>query len=130
MKKRVAILCTCMLWCGILLCAQNISGGVIDAFKQGNAESLVGYLDSKVELVIDSRVLKSDKQAVGKQLAAFFTKHKVDGFLLNHQGQRNESGFMVGTLTTSSEVFRVNCFLRKSGSQYVIHQIRINASNE
>lgn len=130
MKKRVATLCTCMLWCSILLCAQNISGGLVDAFKKGNAELLIDYLDTQVELVIDSRVLKSDKKTVSKQLASFFTKNKVDDFLLNHQGKRNESSFMVGTLTTSSGTFRVNCFLRKSGSQYKIHQIRINASNE
>lgn len=130
MKKRVAILCTCMLWCGMSLCAQSIPDGLVDAFKKGNAVSLKGYLDSKVELVMDSQVFKSDRQTVSKRLAVFFTRNKVGGFLLNHQGGRNESGFMVGTLSTSSGDFRVNCFLRKSGNEYVIHQIRINKSNE
>ena len=60
----------------------------------------------------------------------FFTKNKVSGFNVNHQGKRDESSFVIGTLATTNGNFRVNCFLKKVQNQYLIHQIRIDKINE
>ena len=50
--------------------------------------------------------------------------------LMNHQGKRDESSFVIGTLTTTKGKFRVNCFLKKVQTQCLIHQIRIDKINE
>ena len=58
------------------------------------------------------------------------TENKVSGFNVNHQGKRDESSFVIGTLATTNGNFRVNCFLKKVQNQYLIHQIRIDKINE
>ena len=63
-------------------------------------------------------------------MAAFFSNHKVGSFNVNHQGKRDESGFVIGTLMTANGNFRVNCFFRKVQNKYVIHQIRIDKTDE
>jgi len=83
-----------------------------------------------VELILESRSINVDSQAAERKMASFFSGNQVSGFTVNHQGKRNESSFIVGTLTTANGNFRVNCFLRKVAGKYVIHQIRIDKTNE
>ena len=130
MKKRVVFLCICTLLCRMMLCAQHAPEGLIAAFQKGDAAALGSYLGHNVELVVDKKHSQAEKQVAGKQLTAFFTANKVSRFQIIHQGRRDESGFIIGTLVTSNGNFRVNCFFKKSENQYVIHQIRIDKSNE
>ena len=60
----------------------------------------------------------------------YSSENKVSGFNVNHQGKRDESSFIIGTLATTRGNFRVNCFLKKVENQYLIHQIRIDKINE
>ena len=60
----------------------------------------------------------------------FFAENKVSSFNVNHEGKRDESSFIIGTLGTANGNFRVNCFFRKVQNKYVIHQIRIDKTNE
>ena len=130
MKKR-AVLCCLGILLGInFLWAQNVPDGMLKAFKQGNAGALKGYLNHQVEVTIQNHPQPLDKQKAEHSLAKFFTAHPVQDFRVNHQGKRDETGFMVGTLQTQNGEFRVNCFFRKVGEKYVIHQIRIDKSNE
>lgn len=113
-----------------VLLAQDVSDGVIGAFKAGSSQRLTPYLGETVNLSIQNKSTHADKQAVEKAMAAFFSGNKVSDFLVNHRGKRDESGFVVGTLMTANGSFRVNCFLRKVRNNYVIHQIRIDKTNE
>ena len=106
MKKRVLVGMTALLLSLSLLMAQEIPAGVITAFKRGSSQELSKYMGE------------------------FFTKNKVSGFNVNHQGKRDESSFVIGTLATTNGNFRVNCFLKKVQNQYLIHQIRIDKINE
>ena len=73
---------------------------------------------------------RTDRQGAQKALTAFFTDNPVQGFKLNHESKRDESGFMIGTLTTGNGTWRVHCFFKKEQNQYCIHQIRIDPNNE
>lgn len=130
MKKRVVLFCMGILWGITFLGAQNVPDGMLAAFKEGNAGALKGSLNDQVELTIQSHSQPLDKHKTETRLADFFAAHKVQDFRINHQGKRNETGFIVGTLITSNGEFRVNCFFKKAGGKYVIHQIRIDKSNE
>lgn len=130
MKKRVGLFCAGMLLCSMFLCAQQAPEGLITAFRKGNAAAIGGYMGHKVELILGNRQAQTDKQGAGKMLEAFFAGNKVNGFQVVHQGSRDESGFIIGTLATSNGHFRVNCFFKRTGNQYIIHQIRIDKSNE
>ena len=109
MKKRVLVGMTALLLSISLLMAQEIPAGVITAFKRGT---------------------NVDKQKATAAMQEFFTENKVSGFNVNHQGKRDESSFIIGTLATTRGNFRVNCFLKKVENQYLIHQIRIDKINE
>lgn len=130
MKKRVLLGMTALLLSISLLMAQEIPEGVITAFKRGSSKELTKYMGDKVNLVLQGRSTNLDKQKATAVMQDFFTGNKVNGFTVNHQGERNESGFIVGTLATSKGKFRVNCFLKKMKGQYLIHQIRIEKINE
>ncbi len=130
MKKRVLAGMTALLLSLPLLMAQEIPAGVITAFKRGSSQELGKYMENKVNLVLQGRSTNVDKQKATATMQEFFTENKVCGFNVNHQGKRDESSFVIGTLVTTNGNFRVNCFLKKVQNQYLIHQIRIDKINE
>ena len=130
MKKRVLVGMTALLLSISLLMAQEIPAGVITAFKRGSSQELSKYMGGKVNLVLQGRSTNVDKQKATAMMQDFFTENKVSGFNVNHQGRRDESSFIIGTLATTRGNFRVNCFLKKVENQYLIHQIRIDKINE
>jgi len=130
MKKRVVLLLTGLfIWMSSIF-AQDVPVGVIVAFKKGNSQELNRYLGDKVDLIIQNRTTSADKQTAEGTMASFFSDNKVSSFNVNHQGKRDESSFVIGTLATANGNFRVNCFFRKVQNKYVIHQIRIDKTNE
>ncbi|NLZ73991.1 MAG: DUF4783 domain-containing protein [Bacteroidales bacterium] len=44
---------------------------------------------------------------------------------MKHQGDRNNSAYIIGTLITSNGEFRLNCFLKKTSENLFIDRIRI-----
>lgn len=130
MKKRVLLGMAGLLLSISLLLAQEIPAGVITAFKKGSSQELAKYLGDKVNLIIQDRSTNVDKKTAESTMAAFFTTNKVSAFDVNHQGKRDGSSFIIGTLVTSNGKFRVNCFLKKVQNQHLIHQIRIDKTNE
>ena len=129
MKKRVLLGMASLLLSVSLLMAQEIPAGVITAFKRGSSQELSKYMGDKVNLVLQGSSANVDKKATA-MMQEFFTENKVSAFDVNHQGKRDESSFVIGTLTTTKGKFRVNCFLKKVQTQYLIHQIRIDKINE
>lgn len=130
MGKRILLGTIGMLFFVSVLLAQDVPGGVAAALKKGNAQELGSYLGDKVNLIIQNRSTDSNRQTTVSTMNTFFTDNKVSSFEVNHQGKRDESGFVVGTLTTANGNFRVNCFLKKIQNKYLIHQIRIDKINE
>ena len=100
MKKRVLVGMTALLLSISLLMAQEIPAGVITAFKRGSSQELSKYMGGKVNLVLQGRSTNVDKQKATAMMQDFFTENKVSGFNVNHQGKRDESSFVIGTLTT------------------------------
>ena len=123
MKKRVVLLFASLVLGISSLWAQDTPVGVIVAFKKGNSQELNRYLADKVDLIIQNRPTNADKQTAERTMSSFFADNKVSCFDVNHQGKRDESSFIIGTLGTKNGNFRVNCFFRKVQNKYVIHQI-------
>ena len=109
-----------------ILRAQDGPGGVVLAFKKGNSKELNKYLGEKVELVIQNNSKSADKKLTESTLSSFFADNKVNSFTVNHEGNRDESSFIIGTLATTNGSYRVNCFFRRLQNKYLIHQIRID----
>ncbi|MDO4165575.1 MAG: DUF4783 domain-containing protein [Bacteroides sp.] len=130
MRKRVFILLGSLLFWASLAWAQDVPVGVVVAFKKGSSQELNRYLGDKVDLIIQNHSTNADKQTAESEMANFFSGNKVSNFNVNHHGKRDESSFVVGTLATVNGNFRVNCFFRRVQNKYVIHQIRIDKTNE
>ena len=126
MKKRLFLLSAGLLLTITMLLAQDVPVGVVSAFKKGNSQELSNYFGDHVELIIQNTPRSESKQLSESNLSSFFASNKVTGFTVNHQGNRDESSFMIGTLATATGSYRVNCFFRKLQDKYVIHQIRID----
>jgi hypothetical protein len=130
MRKRLAIFLTTLLFVTASLMAQDVPVGVIVAFKKGSSQELNKYLGDNVELLIQSTPPASGKLGAGEAMNRFFADNKVNSFNVNHQGKRDDSSFIIGTLTTAKGTFRVNCFFRRVQNKYIIHQIRIDKAND
>jgi len=131
MKKRILLLFSAFIFCVTVVMAQNMPSGLTNAFKKGNALDLAPFLGSQVVVIIRDNTQTFNKTEAQKAMANFFSANKVTGFTVHHQGNRNESGFIIGTLTTMNGSFRVNCFFRKNNNDSaLIHQIRIIKTNE
>lgn len=130
MKKQMLLWIAGLLFSTSLLFAQNVPVGVVVAFKKGSSQELDRYLGDKVDLIIQNRSINADKQTTQSMMNAFFADNKVTGFNVNHEGQRDGSSFVIGTLLTANGNFRVNCFFKRIQNRYLIYQIRIDKSNE
>ncbi|GAE83660.1 DUF4783 domain-containing protein [Bacteroides reticulotermitis] len=130
MKKRVLLGMAALFLSVFLAVAQEIPAGVVPAFKKGSSQELNKYMGDKVNLILLGSSTNVDKQKATAMMQEFFAENKVSGFNVNHQGKRDDSSFIIGTLMTTKGNFRVNCFLKRVDNQYLIHQIRIDKTNE
>lgn len=130
MRKRVLLWIASLLFAVSTLWAQDVPVGVVVAFKKGSSQELSKYLGDKVDLVIQNRSVNANKQTAESTMSAFFSDNKVSGFDVNHQGKRDESSFVIGTLATTNGNYRINCFFKRIQNRYLIHQIRIDKTNE
>lgn len=130
MKKRISLWLLGLFTSITMLMAQDIPVGVVVAFKKGNSQELNKFLGEKVDLIIQNKSTHVDRQVAENAISDFFANNKVKGFNVNHQGKRNESSFVVGTLATANGNFRVNCFFRRVSNKYIINQIRIDRTDE
>lgn len=131
MKKSIWFLFIALhFWGAIAIKAQESCPQLTNAFKRGNAQELSTCFGSKVELVLSNSPKEYTKQEATEVVRNFFNSLKVNSFTVNHEGKRNESSFIIGTLVTSVGVYRINCYFKKKDNQFLIHQIRIDKSNE
>lgn len=130
MRTRVLLFIAVLYLAIPRIFAQQNQTEVVAAFKKGCSKELVKWMNEKVNLVILNQEFDVDKRKAIAIIDDFFAVNKVEGFAVVHQGQRGESGFVIGLLSTSNGKFRVNCFLKKEPDNYLIHQIRIDKTNE
>lgn len=103
---------------------------IISSFNNGDASRLSNYLNDNVELVLGNNNNVYSKQQTLTILTDFFKKNKVNSFQVLHQGEKETSNFIIGTLKTSNDDFRVYILMRKTNNKTLILQLRIEPSNE
>lgn len=124
MKKLILIL-TSLMFTTTFLFGQGVTDDVISAFQEGDANQLSGYFNSNVELIHDGPGKIYNKNHAGMIMQDFFSKNEPTDFTKIHEGNKESSIFLIGNLTTSSKKFRISILMKKSGSTFLIHQIRI-----
>jgi len=103
---------------------------VSNALKAGNSSDLAKQFNPTVEMEILGEENIYSKAQAELLLKDFFTKNKPSAFKVNHQGTKGSTSFAIGILVTVSGNFRVSVFLKSENSQMLIHQIRIEESDD
>jgi hypothetical protein len=104
---------------------------IYSAIKAGNSKVLAQYFNSNVELVI------LDKEGVYSKIQAelilreFFTKNIPITLVKRHEGKsgRDASKYVICTLTTSKNQYRVYFVMKNNNGNFTIHQFRIENDN-
>lgn len=133
MKKNIYILLP--LFICLLLQVQTVSAqtnevpaDLISAFKRANPDAVAAYLNDNVDMVVpQAENLYAKAQAKGI-LADFFRKNPVRDFVVVHRGTKENAAFLIGNYISANGSYRVSIFTRKSGSQFLVYQLRIEKS--
>ncbi|MFK7771953.1 MAG: DUF4783 domain-containing protein [Saprospiraceae bacterium] len=103
--------------------SQNMDS-ISKALSRGDVESLATYFDENVE-IDDDFYDKSEAKDVVKK---FFSKNPPKSFSLIHQGtsKGEDSKYFIGNLNAGSGTFRVYVYMKTSGSQPLIQELRFD----
>lgn len=122
MKRTVF---TLMLLFGFLSAGAVDLAPVSTAFKAGNATALAPWMDKEVDMAVPgtSRICPATEALA--LLDAFFKANKPAAFVLLHNADKKDSGFLVGKLNAGNKSFRVNITYRTGENKLIIQSIRI-----
>jgi hypothetical protein len=104
--------------------AADISS-ITNAFKAGNADMLKDMIATEVDIVTPGVSKKGSADDAITVLKSFFDSNKPTGFTVSHHADKNDSGFVVGKLTTEDKEFRVNITYTVKDGKILISIIRI-----
>lgn len=109
---------------------QTSLDSIVEAIKAGNSSELSKHLNPTVELEILQEENIYSKAQAELLLKDFFNRNKPSAFKINHQGTKGATSFAIGILTTSTGNFRVSIFMKSDNDKMLIHQLRIERSDE
>ena len=122
MKKIV-----CML--AFVLSVLSVEAGditkIVNIFKEGKASGSAGNMDVEVDIAIQGTTKKGTGAEAEVMLTRFFESVKPADFTVLHHADKNETGFVVGKLTTGNGELRVNITYCTKGNDVFIQSIRI-----
>jgi hypothetical protein len=96
-----------------------------NAFRSGSVKDISKYFAATVDITLPSADDQYSKAQAEVMLKNFFDSHSPSGFKLEHQGASNNGKYMVGTLTTAKGNFKVYVFVKDSGGQRTISELKI-----
>lgn len=110
-----------------MLTAQaDITPQVVDAMGKGDATAIGKLLVSSVDLTILDDEDMYPRDQVVRKLGQFFQRNTPQSFVIKHQGtSKLDDHYRIGDLTTSTGVYRVTFFMKRSSSSMEIKQLRI-----
>jgi len=113
----------CCLTC--MINAQKVAPEISEGFKSGNGVVIGKYFAETVDVyVAGSAKTNLTKTLAIAELNQFFKNFPTKNFSIIHNGERDNSCYVIGKLI-SSEEFRVTIFLKKFGNNYLINQVKI-----
>ena len=98
---------------------------IVKAIRNGEVNELSPYLANTVECDMFGKSNICSKAQTVQIMKEFFEQNKARQFVVNHQGVKGQTKFIIGTYTSSSgKKFRLSCTVK----QNLIQQIRIETS--
>jgi hypothetical protein len=98
------------------------------ALSTGDVETLSKYFADNVEISIKDNEQLYSKAKATEVMRNFFNTNKPRSFQQVHQGTSRESSdqYSIGNLSSSSGNYRVYLYLKSSGGNMVIQEIRLD----
>lgn len=127
MKQFIAILSFFSLLSFTIITVQNTLDKVADGFKNGDVATLSSYFNEEVEFILLTSSKRVKKEELKTELSSFFQTYKPNGFTVDHKGEKSDNCFLIGTLTSGKDKFRIHILLRKENNDFLIYQIRITS---
>lgn len=131
-KKMVLMLAVAaaLLFCGRQACAQVIVvDSVIDCISatiaDGNADSLATFFNKRVELSLPNFSVISSSDQARMILRKFFMLHQPDSFAVAGENQYPGGFFVIGTLNSGDQRYRVSFLTKQQLSQQTVYQLSI-----
>ena len=131
-KKMVLMLAVAvaLFFCGRQACAQVIVvDSVIDCISatiaDGNADSLATFFNKRVELSLPNFSVISSSDQARMILRKFFMLHQPDSFAVAGENQYPGGFFVIGTLNSGDQRYRVSFLTKQQLSQQTVYQLSI-----
>jgi hypothetical protein len=125
--KTILLSLTC--FCGSLIFAAgffDVTSDINTGIKNGNAAAIANYFVSSVELNLPGNEGLYSKAQAEMILRDFFSKNPPKNFTPKHEGFSNDgSKYYIGSLESTTGVFRTYFFVKKSGDLFQIKEFRI-----
>lgn len=104
---------------------------IYSAIRAGNSKVLAKYFNTNVELVILEKEGVYSKTQAELILRDFFSKNTPSNLIKRHEGKSGKevSKYVICTLSTSKGQYRLYFVMKNSGSEFTIHQFRIENDN-
>ncbi|MDX2134045.1 MAG: DUF4783 domain-containing protein [Saprospiraceae bacterium] len=98
------------------------------AIGAGDVPALSSYFADNVEISIAGSERLYPKAKAGEVVRGFFNTNKPSGFKQVHQGASRESSdqYCIGNLTTENGTYRVYIYLKNSGDEVNIQELRFD----
>lgn len=109
----------------------NVNDGIIGAIKAGNSKELAKFFNTNIELIILDKEGVYSKPQAELILKDFFSKNvpSQDRFLKLHEGGKDASKYVIGTLITTKGRYRVYYLMKSLNNELSIHNFRIEDDN-
>lgn len=127
--RTISSILTVLLLSVTLAFAQSDDANITSAMKLGNYKELSKFFDTKVELTILTKENSYSKAQAELIIKDFFSKDKVNGYQVIHQGKsRDGAQYAIGTLTTATTSYRTYVLTKTVNGNTRIQQLRFEAS--
>ena len=106
--------------------SQNFHADIVNGLKGGNTDLIIQHLAKTLDVkVLDVAKTGVSQDVVSNELAKFFKENPPKNFETLHSGERNNSSYVIGKLTTITGEFRVTIFFRRLNNQNFVNQLKV-----
>ncbi len=101
---------------------------ITQAIGSGDAAALGNYFDRTVDLAVVEREDTYSRQEAVQVVERFFQSNPPRSFAKVHQGvsKTKDAQYCIGNLSTSGGTYRVYIYLKTSGGQNLIQELRFD----
>lgn len=107
------------------VCAQQ-KEDIVKALMAGKGETLCASMSSNCELILPSGTWNGGSPC--NRLSAFLQANPITRFSLMHQGEADQTAFLVANVQAGQKEYRVYALIRLAGNRASLEQLRVESN--